>query len=179
MGQAEPWDRQTVHDDLDRVQADFRRLIGQATPDMLARRSNGTKWTNEQLLFHMLLGYLLMRSLLVLMAVFGRLPGGLSRAYAGLLNAMTGLFDVINYLGPCAAVRIFGHRRMVARLDRSLAALHRSIDTATGADLARGMHYPDRWDPFFADYMTLADLYRYPTRHYDFHRRQLTLSSGR
>ena len=39
------------------------------------------------------------------------------------------------------------------------------------------MHYPTRWDPFFTGYMTLADLYRYPTRHYDFHRRQLTLTT--
>jgi hypothetical protein len=77
MEQAQPWDRQAVHDELDRVQADFRRLLGQATP----------------------------------------------------------------------------------------------------ADLARGMHYPTRWDPFFTGYMTLADLYRYPTRHYDFHRRQLTLTT--
>jgi hypothetical protein len=37
------------------------------------------------------------------------------------------------------------------------------------------MHYPVRWDPFFTGYMTLADLFRYPTQHYDFHRRQLTL----
>ena len=38
------------------------------------------------------------------------------------------------------------------------------------------MHYPSRWDPFFHDYMTLADLYRFPTRHFDFHREQLTLA---
>jgi hypothetical protein len=40
-----------------------------------------------------------------------------------------------------------------------------------------GMHCPTRWDPFFTGYMTLADLFRYPTRHYDFHRRQLTLTT--
>jgi len=32
------------------------------------------------------------------------------------------------------------------------------------------------WDPFFTDYMTLADIYRYPTQHSRFHQRQLTLS---
>ncbi|MFF3336201.1 hypothetical protein ACFYWX_42905 [Streptomyces sp. NPDC002888] len=41
------------------------------------------------------------------------------------------------------------------------------------------MHYPTRWDPFFRDVMTIADLYRYPTRHFGFHRRQLTLPEGR
>ncbi|PWK87230.1 hypothetical protein C8D88_104391 [Lentzea atacamensis] len=38
------------------------------------------------------------------------------------------------------------------------------------------MHYPTRWDPFFQDFMTLGDLYRFPVRHFGFHRRQLTLT---
>jgi hypothetical protein len=38
------------------------------------------------------------------------------------------------------------------------------------------MHYPTTWDPFFADYMTQADIYHYPTQHFRFHQRQLTLS---
>lgn len=33
---------------------------------------------------------------------------------------------------------------------------------------------PTRWDPFFTDYMTLADVYRFPTRHFHFHRHQLS-----
>jgi hypothetical protein len=176
MAQVQSWDPQAVHDELERVRADFRQLLSQATPASLARRTCGTRWTNEQLLFHMLFGYLIVRALLPMIAVFGRLPGGFSRTYARLLNAATRPFDLINYLGPCAAIHIYGHRRMAAKLDRVLAALHRRLGAATAADLARGMHYPARWDPFFTDYMTLADLFRYPTRHYDFHRRQLTLT---
>jgi hypothetical protein len=38
------------------------------------------------------------------------------------------------------------------------------------------MHFPTRWDPYFRDLMTVADVYRYPGQHYDHHRRQLTLS---
>jgi hypothetical protein len=38
--------------------------LAQATPADLARRSTVTKWTNEQLLFHMLFGYLIVRALL-------------------------------------------------------------------------------------------------------------------
>ena len=179
VGQERPWDRQAVHDELDRVQADFRQLLAQATPASLARRSDGTRWTNEQLLFHMLFGYLIVRALLPLTAFFGRLPSSASRGYARLLNATTKPFDLVNYLGPCVAVHIYGHRRMAAKLGRVMTALHRRIDAATPDDLARGMHYPARWDPFFTGYMTLADLFRYPTKHYDFHRRQLTLSTER
>jgi hypothetical protein len=177
MAGDQPWDRQAVHDELDRVQADFRRLLAQATPASLARRTSETKWTNEQLLFHMLFGYIIVRALLPLMAAFGRLPDGASRGYARLLNAATRPFDIINYLGPCAAIHLYSPQRMEAKLDRTLAALHRSLDAATPADLAQAMHYPARWDPFFTGSMTLADLYRYPTRHYDFHRRQLTLTT--
>lgn len=124
----------------------------------------------------MLLGYIIVRALLPLVAVFGRLPCGASSGYARLLNAATRPFDLINYLGPCAAVHVYGAERMAAKLDCVLADLHRRLDAAAPADLARGMHCPARWDPFFTGYMTLADLFRYPTRHYDFHRRQLTLT---
>jgi hypothetical protein len=175
MAQDQPWDRQAVHDELDRVQADFRLLLAQATPASLTQRTNGTKWTNEQLLFHMLFGYMIVRALVPLVSAFGRLPSGASRGYARLLDAATRPFDLVNYLGPCAAVRLYPAQRMSAKLDHVLAALHRSLDAATTEDLARGMYYPVRWDPFFTGYMTLADLYQYPTRHYDFHRRQLTL----
>lgn len=37
------------------------------------------------------------------------------------------------------------------------------------------MHFPVGWDPYFKDYMTIGDVYHYPTQHYDHHRKQLTL----
>ena len=67
---------------------------------------------------------------------------------------------------------------MAAKLDGVLAALRRRLDTVSTADLTRGMYYPTRWDPFFTGCMTLTDLYRYPTQHCDFHRRQLTLPAA-
>jgi hypothetical protein len=177
MTQGQPWDRQAVHDEFDRVQADFHRLLSQATPTSLARPTEGTRWTNEQLLFHMLFGYMIVRALLPVVAVFGRLPNGASRAYGQLLNAATRPFDLINYLGPRAAVHLYGRHRMASKLDHVLAALRRRLDNANPADLARGMHYPTQWDPYFTGYMTVADLFRYPTQHYDLHRRQLTLTT--
>ncbi|HEY7485323.1 MAG TPA: DinB family protein [Streptosporangiaceae bacterium] len=169
------WDRRVVHDELERVQAEFHRLLDTATEADLARLSDGTRWSNEHLLFHMLFGYMIVLRLLSLMRVFGRLPGGVSRGFARLLDAATRPFDVVNYLGPCGAVHVYNRRRMGAKFDRVIASLRRRLDGETAADLARGMYYPVRWDPFFTDYMTVADIYRYPTRHFDFHRRQLTL----
>ena len=40
------------------------------------------------------------------------------------------------------------------------------------------MYFPTGWDPFFHDTMTLAEVYAYGTRHYDFRRAQLSLDPG-
>lgn len=171
-------DRQTVHQEMERARASFHDLHANATPSALRQRSNGTRWTNQQLLFHMLLGYLIMRALMNLVRVFGRLPPRTSRAFAAVLNAGTRPFDVANYLGSWAGGSALGRRGQSVLFDRVIAALHRRLDSETEADLGRGMYYPTRWDPFFEQYMTLADLYRFPTQHFDFHSRQLTLKQG-
>ena len=161
---------------MEQARLEFGRLVGAATPADLRRPSDGTRWTNQQLLFHMLFGYLVVRALLVLVRVFGLLPGGASRAFARLLDSARRPFHLINYLGSSAGARIIPPRRMPPVLDRVIAALQTHLQRETGSALRRGMHYPTTWDPFFADYMTLADIYRYPTQHFRFHQRQLTLS---
>jgi hypothetical protein len=168
-------DRQAVHAEMAQARQSFRRLLDHATAPDLRRRSNGTKWTNEQLLFHMLFGYLIVRALLTLARIFGALPDGASAAFARLLDAARAPFHVINYAGSCLGARIIPSSHMGAAFDRVTAALQRRLDREPAAALRRGMHYPTSWDPFFTSYMTLADLYRYPTQHFDFHRRQLTL----
>jgi hypothetical protein len=168
--------RQLVHAELERARVDFRRLVESADEQDLLRATNGTRWNNRQLLFHMLLGYLIIRALLRLVRLFGRLPQGASRSYARLLNAATRPFDQVNFLGSYAAGRTVTAERMTVMFDHVVAKLHQRLDAESDSDLARGMHYPTRWDPFFKDYMTLADIYHFPTQHYDFHRRQLTLT---
>jgi DinB superfamily len=169
-------DRSLVHEELERVRREFHELVEQASDAALRRRSNGTRWSNRQLLFHMLLGYLIIRALLGLVRVFGRLPRGASRGYARLLNAGTKPFDVVNFLGSYAGGNTLSPQRMVTMFDHVIDKLHRRLDAESEATLTRGMCYPTRWDPFFNEYMTLADVYRFPTQHFDFHRQQLTLS---
>ncbi|VVJ21752.1 Uncharacterised protein [Amycolatopsis camponoti] len=167
-------DRQAVHEQWERDRATLHELVATATAADLRRRSAGTRWTNRQLLFHLVFGYQIVRALLVLVRLFGRLPDPVSRRFAAALNAATPPFHAINYLGSCGGGQI-GPRRAAAWLDHIIASLHRSLDRATEADLARGMHYPTRWDPFFQATMTMADVYRYPSLHFAFHRQQLTL----
>ncbi len=172
-------DRAAVSAEMDQARDDFRRVAGHATRADLGRPSDGTRWTNRQLLFHMVLGYMVTRVLLVLVRLFGRLPDSASKAFARLLDSARRPFDLINYLGSRAGARIIPARCLARVLDRTIAALQQHLQRETGTALSRGMHYPASWDPFFAGYMTLADIYRYPTQHFRFHQRQLTLSPPR
>jgi hypothetical protein len=175
MSAAADPDRRAVREEMERARQAFHRLLDDATVADLRRPSSGTRWTNEQLLFHMMFGYLIVRALLALARMFSRLPGGVSAAFARLLDAARAPFDVINYTGSCLGARIIPSSRMEDKLDRVIAALQRRMDREPDSALRRAMHYPTSWDPFFASYMTIYDLYRYPTQHFDFHRRQLTL----
>ena len=172
---SETVDAPSVHEELERARAIFRSFVRSATPEALQRPSDGTEWTNEQLLFHMLFGYLVVLRLLPLVRLFGRLPDRYSRVFARVLNAVTAPYDRINYLGSCGGALVFRGPRLLRRFDRTIAALHAKLDGETGETLGRRMHFPDRWDPFFTDTMTLLDVYHFGTQHFDFHARQLTL----
>ena len=172
-------DKERICADLTRVREDFRELVDTATVAELRKRTNGTKWNNEQLLFHMLFGYLLVRNLRILVWVFSRLPDDASRRFAALLNAGTRPFHVINYAGSLFGARTLGYARMERLMDRVLSDLDKSVRAQPERALDRGMHFPVGWDPYFKDFMTLRDVYQYPTQHYDHHRRQLTLAAAR
>lgn len=172
-------DRQAVREEMERARQTFHRLLDTATVAELSRPSNGTKWTNGQLLFHMLFGYLIVVRLLVLVRIFGRLPDRFSRVFASALEASTKPFHVINYLGSLGGPRLLGYTGMGGRFDKVIGKLLRRLDRESDRELSRGMHYPTSWDPYFKAYMTLADIYRYPTQHFEHHRRQLTLGASR
>lgn len=170
-----------VHDiavEMRRARADFHQLLDSATAAELRAPSNGTKWTNEQLLFHMLFGYLLVRNLLPLVRTLSRLPQVVSRGFAAALNAGARPFHVVNYVGSLGGGRILGRAGMASWMDGVVASLERSLSQASTQTLGRGMHFPVGWDPYFSDVMTVQDVYHYPTQHYDHHRRQLTLGSA-
>jgi hypothetical protein len=169
-------DRAALAADLERARTDFHGLLAATMDDDWNKPTSGTRWTNEQLLFHMVFGYMVVLRLLVLLRMFGYLPDGVSRAFAHLLDSATSPFHVINYYGSCAAALVFNRNRVGRQMDRVVDKLQRKLAGENDDAFRRGMHYPPRWDPYFRDYMTLADVYGYPGRHYDHHRRQLTLT---
>ena len=168
-------DRLSIHAELERARADMHHLVARATSVDRRRRTNGTRWTNGQMLWHMAFGYLLVRRLLPLVRLFGRLPEPFSRTFAAGLNACSRPFHHINYVGSVAGALVFHGPRLTRQLDHTIDRLHHLLDAESEAALGRGMHFPTAWDPFFQDTMTLEQVYRYATRHYDFHRAQLTL----
>ena len=79
-------DPQHIHEEMDHAYATFHQLTRTASQSDLHRPSEGTRWTNQQLLFHMMFGYLIVRRLLRWSASLGgaglgqpRLRGGPQR----------------------------------------------------------------------------------------------------
>lgn len=166
---------ESVGVELKEASATFARLLGDMSPEALRRPSNGTKWTNEELLFHMLFGYVIMWALIRIVKIFGHLPMRVSVLFASLLNSMTGPFNLMNYLGSRIGARVYDHRRMGAKFDRVAASLRRRLASESERSLRLQMCFPVKWDPFFKDRMTLADVYHYPFQHFEFHSRQISL----
>ena len=101
--------REDVTNELREAQTDFHRLIDRANPQSLRCPTDGTRWTNRQLLYHMVFGYIIVRTLMPLAHVLGRI--GWSRRFAATLNALHRPFHIINYLGSCAGGQLLSPGR--------------------------------------------------------------------
>jgi hypothetical protein len=91
------------------------------------------------------------------------------------LNAGTRPFHVLNYLCALPGGRTLSGPTMTRLMGRTIARLGASLERESTRTLGLSMHVPSRWDPYFTDVMTVADVYRYPVLHYEHHRRQLTI----
>ena len=169
--------RGDIHAELERARTELRDLIQSSTPADLARPSNGTRWTNRQLLFHMLFGYLITRNLRHLVKIISRAPRPVQNGFAGTLDAATRPFHIINYWGSRLGGTAISPERMIRWSDGVIDALQRHLDMETDVALQRSMSFPIRWDPYFTPRMTLQDIYQYATQHFEHHRRQLTLAA--
>lgn len=166
----------TIHAEMNRAQAEFQDLVKRSTRADLVRPSNGTRWTNRELLFHMLFGYLITRNLRLIVKIVSRLPAPIQHRFASALNATTRPFHQINFWGSRLGGRVLPPRLMVRWLSRVTSSLHRHLDRERPAALEKDMAFPARWDPYFTDRMTLAEVYHYATVHFDHHKRQLTIT---
>ena len=73
-------DREEIAAELERARAEFHELLVRAAESDFDHPSNGTRWTNEQSLFHMVFGFMVVARLQPLVRVLGRLPAPVSRS---------------------------------------------------------------------------------------------------
>jgi hypothetical protein len=130
-----------------RARTDLGTWLENSTPADLRRRSTGTRWTNEERLFHIVFGYMIVRALLPLVHLGSRLPEPIGTAFAALLNAGTRPFDAINYWGSRGAALFYNRRRMARKFEKTVAAISRRLERENSRSLARSMPFPDKWAP--------------------------------
>lgn len=131
----------------------FHALLDSLSDEELRHPSRNGAWTNQQIIFHMALGFFLLPSLILIALLFGRLPAPASRCFAALLNAAVGPFNIVNSLGPRAAGNAFTAAGLSKIFDRVHGITVKLIKALPEENLALGMHYPERWDPLFRNYM--------------------------
>jgi hypothetical protein len=164
--------------ELEAARLTFHALLDSLSDQDLKQPSANPAWTNQQILFHMAFGYFLIPSLIAIVLIFGRLPDVFSETFAALLNAVTRPFNAINALGPQGGGRILGRQALSATFDTVYALIVGLLRLLPESELRRGMHYPTRWDSLFRDYMTMAEIFRFPMVHFYFHLSQIRRSSA-
>ena len=163
--------------DLEWIARDYAAILRSAHSEELDLPTNGTRWTNRQLLFHVLLGQRITRMVIVVMGVFSRLPPGASRLWSAGMSAATPLYHRINFLGPLVGARLVGSANLERQMESVTAQILRFQAKATPHDLHRGMTVASSWDPYFTDWMDRADVLAWAPKHYRHHRQQLTLTT--
>jgi hypothetical protein len=147
----------------------FHLLLDSLSDDELRKASTNPAWTNQQILFHMVFGFFLLPSLILIVLLFSRLPSASSQRFAALLNRLVRPFNAINALGPQGGGRIITRRGLRQGFDWVHALIVKWVQALPEAALQQGMYYPAQWDPLFRDYMTLAEILRFPMIHFYFH----------
>jgi DinB superfamily len=149
-------------------------MVASISEQLWAKPSHNPGWTNGQLLFHVLLGFILVLPLAGLLIFFGHLPAVCSKTFAAILNFSTPLFNRINAVGPRVGARLLGRASLISKFDQVHTAILERLERVRPGDWALAMHYPTRWDPpRFKTLMHMEDLFRYPVDHLRHHRHQL------
>ena len=165
--------REAVLSQLGAAHLSFHKLLDSLAEEDFQKRSLNPGWTNGEILAHMTFGFIIANVLLPLARVWGRLPKGSSRWFAGLLNAVTRPFNWINALGARGQGRVFT-RNLIGRIfDGAYNSLLKQITSIREDEWERGMYYPTKWDANFSEFMTVEKLFHYPVIHFNFHLTQI------
>ena len=164
-----------VRAELESGRSEFHALLKAVSPDHWRHPSKNPAWTNGQLLFHIALGFFLVVPLVRIMRIFAVFPTGASKVFARCLNFGTPLFNWINALGPRAGARLLSAGKLGSTFDSVYEAILENVESIRPEEWGRGMHYPVRWEPRFAEFMTFESLFCYPTIHLRHHQKQIMI----
>src|SRR5215207_7171050 len=76
----------TLVSELEDSYVAFYSLLDSLSDEDLQKESRNPPWSNKQIVFHMVFGFFLLPSLIVIVLIFGRLPRKFSGLFATLLN---------------------------------------------------------------------------------------------
>ena len=166
--------KESIREELETTRASFYHLLDSLSGQEFQRQSLNQGWTNGEILAHMTFGFMIVNILLPLARLWGRLPKKSSRWFAWLLNTWTGPFNWFNALGARGQGKVFTPERAARIFDRVHLSLLKKVNSIQDQEWERGMYYPTRWDDNFDEFMTLEKLFRYPVKHFNFHRKQIS-----
>ena len=152
---------------------EFQKLLNLLSDDDFRKKSHNPGWNNNEILFHMLFGFMIIIPLISIIRFFGKKPKKYSAVFSKVLNSSTSLFNWINAIGARGGGMIFKRHALSYRFYKTIEALNNKLDSVSENELKQGMYYPLKWDSLFAEYMTLEKLFRYPIAHFKFHKKQI------
>lgn len=163
-----------VINNLESARSSFQILLEELTEEDLNQLSSNPGWTNNEIMAHILFGFIILNSLLPMAKILGRFPKNLTKPFSWLLNSFTRPFNWINKLGARLQGKVFTGKRMKKYMDQVVNSLKRKAETIRKDEWQNGMFYPNKWDANFDEFMTLEKLFNYPIVHFNFHKTQLS-----
>ncbi len=164
---------ESICSELESTHSSFHVVLDSLSEEDCHKQSLNPGWTNGEILAHMLFGFIILNVLLPMARIWGRLPTGSSKPFAGLLNAFTRPFNWVNALGARMQGKVFTYKRIGKLYDSVYASLLKKAASIKDDEWERGMYYPTRWDANFSEFMTLEKLFHYPVIHFNFHLDQI------
>lgn len=165
--------KQKIRNEFEVTREEYHSLLKSFSENDLKRRSNNQGWTNKEVLFHILLGFIVVTLLFPMVKLFAKLPNTYSKIFASMLNASTPIFNFLNAFGARIGGKIFSVSALDKKFSQTIDNLLRKLETVKEEEWEKGMYFPHKWDGLFDEYMTNEKLFHYPVSHFKFHLKQI------
>lgn len=153
--------REAIRLELEATKDRFHELLDSLSAEDLAKPSSNPAWTIAQVVYHMSVAPRFLPSDVALIRRSGRMP-----------KPPAFLFHTLNVWLARWGARKATHRSLGDQYDKAHARTTEALATIREDEWQLGADYPG-WDPMLAGYVTLEDLFHYPTRHFEAHAKEI------